>query len=53
MAGGIIAAQRREIRYMANRLKQHGQGLETSEMPDWLKNAPQTVEDAKSSGDKD
>lgn len=53
LAGGIIAAQRREIRFMVNWLKEHGQGLETSDMPDWLKNAPTTVEDAKTSGDKD
>lgn len=40
LAGGIIAAQRREIRFMEKWLKEHDQGVKTEEMPDWLKAAP-------------
>lgn len=53
LAGGIIAAQRREIRFMENWLKEHASGKETGEMPEWLKNNPATSEDAKASGAKD
>lgn len=41
LAGGIIAAQRREIRFMQAWLKEHAAGSESEEnMPDWLKNTP-------------
>lgn len=53
LAGGIIAAQRREIRFMEKWLKEHAQGAETADMPDWLKNNPTTPEDAKAAGAKD
>lgn len=50
LAGGIIAAQRREIYFMQHWLEAHGKGVETGEMPDWLKTAPSTVEDARKAG---
>jgi uncharacterized protein (DUF305 family) len=50
LAGGIIAAQRREIRFMLQWLKQHESGVESAEMPEWLKTAPETVEEAKRLG---
>ena len=53
VAGGIIAAQRREIRFMEKWLKEHAQGAETADMPEWLKNNPTTPEDAKAAGAKD
>lgn len=40
LAGGIIAAQRREIRFMQAWLKERAGGVETEEMPDWLKETP-------------
>lgn len=40
LAGGIIAAQRREIRFMQNWLKEREGGAETGDMPDWLANTP-------------
>lgn len=40
LAGGIIAAQRREIRFMQAWLKEKASGAETDEMPDWLKSTP-------------
>ena len=41
LAGGIIAAQRREIRFMQAWLKEHAEGSESEEnMPDWLKSTP-------------
>ena len=40
LAGGIIAAQRREIRFMQNWLKEREGGSETGDMPDWLANTP-------------
>lgn len=40
LAGGIIAAQRREIRFMQAWLKERAAGAETDDMPDWLKNTP-------------
>lgn len=40
LAGGIIAAQRREIRFMQSWLKEQAGGAETEDMPDWLKNTP-------------
>ena len=40
LAGGIIAAQRREIRFMKHWLEEHDNGIESNEMPDWMKNAP-------------
>lgn len=53
LAGGIIAAQRREIRFMVKWLKEHDQGIESSEMPAWMKNAPSTSEEATKSGAQD
>lgn len=53
LAGGIIAAQRREIRFMEKWMKENAAGVETGEMPDWLKDNPTTVEDAVKSGGKD
>jgi uncharacterized protein (DUF305 family) len=53
LAGGIIAAQRREIRFMQNWLKEHDKGVETSTVPSWMKDNPTTVEDAKDLGAKD
>lgn len=53
LAGGIIAAQRREIRFMQNWLKEHASGTETADMPEWLKNNPASVEDAAKAGAKD
>lgn len=50
LAGGIIAAQRREIRFMEKWLKEHESGAETGEMPEWMMNAPATVEDARKAG---
>lgn len=46
LAGGIIAAQKREIRFMKRWLEEHDRGLTPSELPDWLKNAPATAEEA-------
>ena len=41
LAGGIIAAQRREIRFMQAWLKEQAAGSESEDnMPDWLKNTP-------------
>ena len=40
LAGGIIAAQRREINFMKHWLEEHDKGVESTEMPDWMKNAP-------------
>jgi uncharacterized protein (DUF305 family) len=53
LAGGIIAAQRREIRFMQKWLAEHDKGAESNEMPDWLKNNPTTPEDATAAGAKD
>lgn len=53
LAGGIIATQRREIRFMLKWLNERETGKETGEMPSWMRTAPQTVEDAKQSGDQD
>ena len=53
LAGGIIAAQRREIRFMQNWLKEHDKGAESADMPDWLKNAPSNADDATAAGAKD
>ena len=50
LAGGIIAAQKREIRFMVKWLKENADGVETSEMPKWLKNNPTTVEAAQKAG---
>ncbi len=40
LALGIIAAQKREIRFMVKWLKERNQGIQSSEMPDWLKAEP-------------
>lgn len=53
LAGGIIAAQKREIRFMEKWLKENAAGVETGEMPAWLKSNPNTVEDAEKDGAKD
>lgn len=51
LAGGIIASQRREIRFMEKWLKDREQGIESKDMPAWLSKNPSTVEDAKKTGD--
>lgn len=53
LAGGIIAAQRREIRFMQKWLAEHAKGAESSDMPEWLKNNPTTPEAATEAGAKD
>lgn len=55
LAGGIIAAQKREIRFMQQWLGENAKGVETGEMPEWLKGAPNSVEGAEKAGapDKD
>lgn len=41
LAGGIIATQRREIRFMQAWLQEHAAGSESEDnMPEWLKNTP-------------
>jgi Domain of unknown function (DUF305) len=40
LAGGIIAAQRREINFMKHWLEEHEKGVESTDMPEWMKNAP-------------
>ena len=52
LAGGIIASQRREIRFMEKWLKDRANGVESRDMPAWLRNNPSTVEAARKSGDK-
>ena len=44
LAGGIIAAQRREINFMKHWLEEHDTGVESTDMPDWMKNAPVTAD---------
>lgn len=51
LAGGIIASQRREIRFMAKWLKERQQGIEGKDMPAWLSRNPSTIDEAKKSGD--
>ncbi len=53
LAGGIIASQRREIRFMEKWLKDREKGIEGRDMPAWLRNNPSTVEAAKKSGDRE
>lgn len=53
LAGGIIASQRREIRFMEKWLKAREAGVEEQSMPAWLRNNPSTVDAAKKSGDRD
>ncbi len=53
LAGGIIASQRREIRFMKKWLKDREQGIESKDMPAWLSKNPSTVEEAKKTGDKE
>jgi uncharacterized protein (DUF305 family) len=53
LAGGIIASQRREIRFMEKWLKERAEGIEGKDMPAWLRANPTTVEGARKSGDKD
>lgn len=52
LAGGIIASQRREIRFMEKWLRDREAGVESKDMPAWLKNNPTTVEAARKAGDK-
>lgn len=52
LAGGIIASQRREIRFMERWLKERETGVEGKDMPAWLRNNPSTIEAARKSGDK-
>jgi uncharacterized protein (DUF305 family) len=53
LAGGIIASQRREIRFMEKWLKDRQQGIEGKDMPTWLRNNPDTVETAKKFSDRE
>jgi uncharacterized protein (DUF305 family) len=55
LAGGIIAAQKREIRFMEKWLKENAAGVDSGEMPSWMKDAPTTAEEAAKAGapDKD
>ena len=53
LAGGIIASQRREIRFMEKWLVARQKGVEEKDMPAWLKNNPSTIEAAKKSGDRE
>ncbi len=50
LAGGIIASQRREIRFMEKWLKARQQGIEEKAMPAWLRNNPSTLDAATKSG---
>jgi uncharacterized protein (DUF305 family) len=52
LAGGIIASQRREIRFMEKWLKDREAGVEGKDMPAWLRANPSTIEGAKKSGDR-
>jgi uncharacterized protein (DUF305 family) len=52
LAGGIIASQRREIRFMEKWLKDREAGIEGKDMPAWLRANPSTIEGAKKSGDR-
>ena len=52
LAGGIIASQRREIRFMEKWLKDREAGVEGRDMPAWLRANPSTIEGAKKAGDK-
>lgn len=52
LAGGIIASQRREIRFMEKWLKERAAGVEGKDMPAWLRGNPSTIEGAKKSGDR-
>lgn len=45
LAKGIIAAQTREIRFMTRWLKEHDQGVQSAEIPAWLKNTPSATDD--------
>lgn len=40
LAGGIIAAQKREILFMKKWLEAREKGVENDDVPDWLKNSP-------------
>lgn len=51
LAGGIIASQKREIRFMEKWLKEHDKGIELADEPAWLKSNPSTAEDAKKAGE--
>jgi Domain of unknown function (DUF305) len=44
LAGGIIAAQKREITFMKYWLDEHEKGVESNEMPVWLRADPTDVE---------
>ncbi len=44
LAGGIIAAQRREIAFMKYWLDEREKGIESNEMPVWLRADPADVE---------
>lgn len=53
LAGGIIAAQKREIRFMKYWLEQHQKGIESKDMPVWLRSNPANLEDANAADDQD
>jgi Domain of unknown function (DUF305) len=45
LAGGIIATQKREIRFMKYWLAEHEKGIESNDMPVWLKSDPHANDD--------
>lgn len=51
LAGGIIAAQKREIRFMKYWLEEHQKGVESGNMPNWLKSTPDPKGDGSSVGE--
>ncbi len=52
LAGGIIASQRREIRFMEKWLKEREAGVEGKDMPAWLRNNPTSVDAARKAGER-
>lgn len=52
LAGGIIAAQKREIAFMKYWLAEHEKGVESNEMPVWLRADPTDVEKPDSAAAK-
>ena len=48
LAGGIIATQKREIKFMKYWLEQHEKGIVSNDMPVWLKSNPANLDEAQS-----
>lgn len=53
LAGGIIASQRREIRFMEKWLAERAAGIDGQDMPAWLRNSPSTIDGARQSGERE